>query len=351
MRPRGGQVGCLIYHGAKRRRCPVASNAAAADKFGVWVRRRNECTKCQLDLSRDGQLVFSFTFTRGRHSPRTRGMNGLAPASNRNWHVVVLRIAIIAASIFIGYFAVRDYRSVRRQLRGDWGVYYQAGTATRRHAPLYTLEWGPDMTFKNAPCVALLVAPFSLLPAPTARVLWVFADFGLFLILLQLVARLQWPDDRDANLLAWPVVLAVWMSVKFLIDQWHAGQSTILFLMLTVGSFYCIQRGRMLPAGALLAAAVCVKLVPICFVPYFLFHRRGFVGLLSFVGSLLLLLALPALWHGWETNAALLAQWPRHLIATEIPNQVTRMHNQSVYAMLARLLTKSEYDCKIGRAS
>jgi len=275
------------------------------------------------------------------------GMNGCSPVSDQAWYVIVRRLALISSLIFVIYFGVRVAYNLPSHLRCDWGVYYKAGEATRRHEPLYSLEWGPDMTFKYAPCVGLLMAPFSLLPPVPARVLWFFADVGLFLILLALCARIQWPADRRPQLHSWPMLLAVLLSVKFLIDQWIAGQSTILFLTLTVASFYCVQRELMLPAGALLAAAVCVKLVPVCFVPYFLLHRRGMIGILSFASSLAALLMLPAAWHGWEANAALLSEWPRHLMATDIPVQAFRVNNQSVYAMMSRLLTVSDYGCNI----
>src|SRR5258708_5820617 len=92
------------------------------------------------------------------------------------WSIVFLLI------LFAVHFFFRTGRSLPSDLRCDWGVYYKAGQAMRHREPIYTLEWGPDMTFKYAPCVALAIAPFSLLPPVTARMAFFLADVVLVLV-------------------------------------------------------------------------------------------------------------------------------------------------------------------------
>jgi len=262
-------------------------------------------------------------------------------------HPGTRRVAMIVLLLFMTYFVIRVGRQAYTKLPGDWGVYYSAGIAMRERLPIYTLERGPMLTFKNAPVVALAAVPLGSLPRPVARIASLLIDFTLLTALMYLVTRLiffnappKWPH-------AWVALAGCLLVYPFLLLQLSAGQTTVLFLACTVAGFYLAVRNHPTTAGLALALAICLKLVPLCFVPYLLFTPRPVRAIASTILCSAGLLLLPALWIGWQANAALLAQWPVHLRETNIPAQVWRLQNQGVLGQLARRLSITDYGINV----
>jgi cbb3-type cytochrome oxidase subunit 3 len=222
---------------------------------------------------------------------------------------------------------------------GDWGVYYRAGLAMRLRLPLYTLEHGPLLTFKNPPAVALLIAPLTMLSVGWARWIWLVGEFACLFFVYLLAARVVFTDRDPSPLRAMLVAGAIILSFHYILDELFAGTTSLLYLLMTVGAFVWAKEDKPIRAGAALALAVCLKLVPLAFLPWLVLCRRPGRSLSSFLGTLALLMVLPALWLGPNRNLSLLRQWPQHLAQTEIRVQDYRVTNQSLGAMLTRLLT------------
>lgn len=219
---------------------------------------------------------------------------------------------------------------------GDWAVYYRAGQAMAHRQPIYTLEHGELLTFKNAPVIALLVAPLTLLPAYVARFIWFAGDLALLGLIFAICRRLL---PAKSRIVQYWIALGAWaLTDRFIMFQLGAGTNAVLYIALSLAACYSIVRGRPVTAGAALAAAVFLKLVPICLLPYFLLHRRPVTAFTSFAGTSIALALLPAMWVGWDANRQMLTQWPQHLRDTETPEQNARPTNQSIYAALSRLI-------------
>ncbi|HEY2587018.1 MAG TPA: glycosyltransferase family 87 protein [Tepidisphaeraceae bacterium] len=261
-----------------------------------------------------------------------------------------IRITLLALTLaFLAYASVRvvhhqrphpsPFHDLNQYGDGDWGVYYRAGLAMRLRRPLYTLEHGPLLTFKNPPAVALLIAPLSVLPVGLARWIWFVGDLLLLALLYRLAARVVFNRDDPPALRAVLIAGAVFLSLHYITDELFAGTTSLLYLLLTVGSFVWANEDKPLRAGAALALAVCLKVVPLAFLPWLALSRRPGRSLASFAVTLAILSLLPALWVGPSRNFELLRQWPRHLANTEVHVQELRPTNQSLNAMLTRLLT------------
>lgn len=253
---------------------------------------------------------------------------------------------VVAVTLFTGYFLVRVSGQASGEPVGDWGVYYRAGLALLVGQTPYSLEFGPYLTFKNAPIVAVAIAPVAMLPLVLARCLWCLMDVALVGLLVWLAVRIVEGDGRIRYRTWWLAVGAVGLSLRYIMNQMHAGSTATLWVALLLGAFYLIQRQRMFVGGGVLAAAVAWKLVPICFVPYLFLRRGPLWGLAGFVVAAGLMFLLPAASLGWNENLAVHRDWPEHLFATEIPHQVWRIQNQSVYAQLSRLLAPSTHGCQ-----
>ncbi len=250
-----------------------------------------------------------------------------------------------AWAVLLVFFAVASIRVVKHQSKypagdGDWGVYYRAGLAMRHRQPIYTLDHGPLLTFKNAPVVALLLAPVSILPVGVARWVWLLGDFiGLGLI-YRLAGRVIFGQRTPRPAAQGLIAGAILLDAHFIMDQLFSGPTTVYVLLLTVASFVWAWEGKGVRAGIALALAILMKIVPLAFVPWLLVCRRPWLGAGSLILSLFVMMLLPALWIGWQPNLQLARQWPRHLAATETPEQEYRLQNQSLQAMLTRSFTR-----------
>ncbi|MBX7165450.1 MAG: DUF2029 domain-containing protein [Pirellulales bacterium] len=254
------------------------------------------------------------------------------------------RIATIVLIGIVAYYGTRVAKQARQGAVGDFGVYYRAGAACAARAPLYTLDQGPLLTFKNPPVVALAIAPLSALPPAVARMLWFVVDVGCIALLAIALAR--WLPE-EGGLRGWVVLGALALAARYVFNQWHAGSTASGWIALTVWA--CVALGERRPrfAAALLASAVAWKLVPLCFAPLLLLDRRRATACAWFAGSLCALALIPACWLGWEQNLQQFAAWPGHLFGTETAEQLWRIQNQSVLALCVRLLCETPYGVNV----
>lgn len=241
-------------------------------------------------------------------------------------------VVLLIGSWFL-YWSVRTARQADRSLDHDFGVYYRAGEALWTGSDPYHLDRGPLLTFKYAPVVAVGFMPLAVLDPVLARVLWCWVDclamVGVIWISLDLAAV---PRGRWKN-----VALMVGVLVLgHVVAELHAGQTTSLWLLLSLAAFRAMERDRPIDAGFWLAGSILVKLVPIALVPCYWWTRRPAVGLGWLGGWLFFYLMLPAVFLGWDRHIELLVAWPSHVFDTTTIHQATRIQNQSVMAQIAR---------------
>jgi hypothetical protein len=281
-----------------------------------------------------------------------RPLLALARGALRVWERPDVRIILLAsAAVFFAYSSIRvvhhqlsaqkqnHFHDLNQFGDGDWGVYYRAGLAMRMRLPLYTLEHGPLLTFKNPPAVALLIAPLSVLPVGLARWVWLVGDLLCVVLMYRLAARVVFTPDDPVPLRAVLMAGAVLLSLHYILDELFAGTTSVLYVLSTVAAFVWAKEDKPIRSGAALALAVCVKVVPLAFLPWLALCRRPGRSLSSFAATLALLFLFPAAWIGPSRNWAMLREWPRHLARTESHVQEYRPTNQSLNAMLTRLLT------------
>jgi hypothetical protein len=244
------------------------------------------------------------------------------------WLLVTLVILM-----FVGYWSIRTGRQAQRSLDHDFGVYYRAGTALWEGTDPYHLDHGPLLTFKYAPIVAVGMMPLAQLDAVTARVLWCWLDMLGLVVMFWLSFDLVGVSPKGRRGLVFFVLL---MVLGHAVAEFHAGQTSTLWGALVLAAMRDMTRDRPMRSGLWLAGAICVKLVPVALVPYYLFTRRPIRGLAGLALGLAGWLLLPTLFLGWERNLELLSTWPEHLSSTTTIHQATRIQNQSVFAQLAR---------------
>jgi hypothetical protein len=254
-----------------------------------------------------------------------------------------------------GFFIYASIRVVRHQAMhptdGDWGVYYRTGLAMLHRQPIYTLDHGPLLTFKNAPAVALLLVPMSLVPMGLARWLWLVGDLACLVIMYRLAGRVVFGPQTSRRVGLALIAGAIFLSAHYITDELFSGPTAMLVVMLTVAGFVWAYEGRGVRAGFALGLGIVLKLVPLAFVPWLLCCKSRWSSLSSLVITLALLTVLPATWVEWSRNLQLLRDWPAHIAHTEIPVQNYRTKNQSVNAALTRFLTDTPYGVNVANVN
>ena len=213
----------------------------------------------------------------------------------------------------------------------DARVYLRAGARFVEGTAMYRDSDG-TMPFKYAPPIALLFAPYSLLPLAAGCLAWnvtsvlVFASAGR--------RWLEWLGiQRPAEL--WLATLALATSFHY---ELHFGQSDLLLLGLATSSFAAAISARPIRSGAFFALMVLVKPPTlVMLVPLALFGSRRHLIALSGLATLVALTSGVALRYGAAGALEQFAQW-RNVLATTSPPWVLGHDTQSLVAVTIELL-------------
>jgi hypothetical protein len=129
----------------------------------------------------------------------------------------------------------------------DFGVFFAGAAAIAgRHSPY-------DGDFVSPPWFALALVPFTLLPLPAARAIWLGLNLGLLLVASALASRLvglEWPIRRVFLVGALTGLIP---AVEFGL---HLGQNSLLVWVLVLAALLFAADGWFAPTGMLLSLAL-----------------------------------------------------------------------------------------------
>jgi hypothetical protein len=196
-------------------------------------------------------------------------------------------------------------------------------------------------TYPNPPIMAILLRPLAELPPLTAALLWFYLKVGMTIVALHWVFRLVERQDRPFP--TWAKVLATLLSLRPIMGDLSHGNVNLFILFLVVGALYAFHQGRDLTAGIVLALAICCKVTPALFVPYFLWKRawRTLAG--TALGLVLFLAVVPSIFLGPQRNFRDLESWFSVMVIPYARDGVvtSKHNNQSLPALVYRLATDS----------
>lgn len=272
----------------------------------------------------------------------------------RRWVVLILLMVVGAA--FVAFAVEWVERSAER---GDVLRYLEAGEAILTDGDPYAGS-GLGLTgYLCAPFFALVMVPFALLPRVVAAALWFVFNFGSLILLFTVSLYLlespaeplsAWLRRKLVNLrggkLNWVLVATAAVSARLWWDNLGSGQINVPLWAFGFLGVYLIRQGKKGTGGAVLGAAVLVKLMAAPLLLYLLV-RREFRALLSVVIAAAVLTLASAAFLGWGRNAQLIRRWYqvvlRPAVAEDYYNVVER--NESVPASLYaynRLLNRGD---------
>ncbi len=193
---------------------------------------------------------------------------------------------------------------------GDFLIYYQASADILGQKDIYTLMYGSahQLPYLASPVLALLLAPFSLLPYAAAAALWkIFSLVLLYRIWINL--ERYFPLYRLSDRQYTALVIGSFASVCFVLYRnLHMVQFTIFLLFVMLEGMRLTELGKPAAGASLLALGIVVKLLPVVMVPYLLYRRYFGAALLTLLFTVLLFF-LPVVFGGWDYFTFLNGQW------------------------------------------
>ena len=188
----------------------------------------------------------------------------------------------------------------------DFAVFWSGGARFMSGESLYPAV-AIDITFLYPPFAAWLFQALALLPLDNAYRAFALVNAVLYLGAMWLTAAAlgkAYPESR------WRAAFIVGVIFSFPFVQWNFvwGQVNLLILVLVLGAVVSVQRDRAVLAGALVAVAAGIKVMPVLFAVWLVLRvgRRATLGLV--LGSVLVVL-LPVVWRGVPQGVADLAEF------------------------------------------
>ena len=201
-----------------------------------------------------------------------------------------IRAAWIVVGIYLLGFAI----SAVIRWQNDFYIYRDAGLRAALDKPIYDLD--ALNPFQYAPIYAAFFIPFGWLPVHWAQALWFLISMAAALPALILGSgRLLF--GAASKLRADLIVVPLLLCTRFILPSFDKGQSDLLVLAMATWGLVFANESKALPGGALLAASILIK--PLAFAPLvYLFFRRRWSSIGSFICFTLLLLVVPAVIFG-----------------------------------------------------
>jgi alpha-1,2-mannosyltransferase len=260
---------------------------------------------------------------------------GPHPRGERDWY---RRSLLIAAAITL--FAVLGVVFVRNLT--DFSVYYAAGQSllsgrTDLYAPDFAR--GVVMDYRYLPFFVVAFIPLWHAPYTLAAWVWHLLDTLSIVVAVASIASI-YTKVSYSRVKVW--TLAFLAVVPYFAMAMDYGNAHLMTTALMFAGLSLSLRRRELPAAALLAVAITIKIVPALTLPYFaVTHRFRLLGLVAIITAALNL--LPAAYFGLAGNRDLIERWYSHVIAGQEFHETNGPINLSLKGQLRRNFTEVNY--------
>ena len=248
---------------------------------------------------------------------------------------VVAAIALVAA---MGVVFVRNLT--------DFSVYYAAGRSLLNgRTDLYAPDFarGVVMDYRYLPFFILAFAPLSFAPYPVAAWVWHLLNTAAIALAVTSIASMYSGLSYNRTKV-WTVAFLV--VVPYFAMALDYGNVHLIVTALMFAGLSLALKGRDLPAAALLAVAITVKIVPALTLPYFAVTRRfTLLGLVLIITAALNL--FPSIYFGVAGNRDLIARWYDHVIVGQEFHETNGPINLSLKGQLRRTFTDVDYTKRV----
>jgi alpha-1,2-mannosyltransferase len=186
--------------------------------------------------------------------------------------LVLSGMLLLAIVLFFSY--------VRRP--GDFIGYAVAGNAVLAGADIYN-DTPPDLN-NWPPFFSLLCVPLALMDRVSpylARGFWIILNYGVLLLILDMVSRLVYGRrltlsgaNATVSLASSAILVPIMLTLPFLLYHFMYQQVNLIIFALTLGGLMLQEKGRGFLGGLGLGLAAAMKVMPVLFVPYLAYRGR-----------------------------------------------------------------------------
>ena len=165
---------------------------------------------------------------------------------------------------------------------GDLPGYLTVGDLALSGGHIY--EESPPGVNTWPPFFSLLCIPLALLAKPShhlVQLLWIVTNLFAFWGALKLLALLVYerplslrPDGTSLSLASFEIFVPLVICHRFILNNFTHLQINPLIFMITIGALYLHKQGDDLRAGVALGLAAALKVMPVLFIPYFVYRRQ-----------------------------------------------------------------------------
>lgn len=201
------------------------------------------------------------------------------------------------------------YCAIEAQGEGDLYIFLAAAGDLGAGKNIFTTGYiNGDYHYYYSVLFAILLQPFYSLPFYGVKLVWLLINMFLYLHLFRLLMKSSWVkqlNEKKKTIFLFGTFL---FSFRFLHENIHASQITILIFWCCVYGLYRIHQGKTISGSAILALGINIKLLPLVLLPYLLYRKefRAFIFTTSFY---VFSLFLPSIIIGHDYNITLLKTW------------------------------------------
>jgi hypothetical protein len=242
---------------------------------------------------------------------------------------------------------------IEAKTRGDFDIFLAASKDLLHQKNIYQEKYSEWYHYFYSVSFALVLAPFTFLPVYFVKVLWLILNVYFVSKIWSNIQELLPLSVLPKKIKVLITLVSFLFVLKFLRDNFHVAQVTILILFLTLQGLKLIWNGKDIQGAFLLALGIDIKLLPIVFIPY-LFYRKKWKALVFVIGFIVGLTFLPALFIGFEYNAFLLGE-RFYLINPQNQEHILDTSERSFHSLTTLLSTlfvensRNQYDLFIKR--
>lgn len=200
------------------------------------------------------------------------------------------------------------YCLIEAEGNGDFYIFTSSAGILSKHENIYSHKFLEYYNYYYSVLFALILKPFYYLPFFWVKFCWLMFNLFLFFKMFVLLSKAQLLDVLTQKQRAYFLSFVFIFSFRFLHENIHASQITILILWTCVYGLYYIQQDKSFKGSAILALGINIKLLPIVFLPYLL-YRGYFKAFFLTFAFYVISLGLPSLIIGHHYNMVLLNSW------------------------------------------
>lgn len=238
----------------------------------------------------------------------------------REWILIAI---FFAAAIGFSIAPIRNQiHKMRQGLDGtkDYPLWYDTGSREWHGISPYYKDRNGEFPFMYPPGAAGLLAPLSVLGKIPLVVFLVLLNSAAWATCILAPIYLVTGRVRGQHhLLYWVPSL---VCCAFIWDTYLEGQLAFCLSACLLGMFVCLQQGKQLRAGLLLALAAGFKAFPILALPYLIYRRHWKALVATTLFLLLFLYFIPAIFRGPAGAWQDLKTWNAGMLSPNTPEKM-----------------------------